>query len=568
MKLFFGKKAEVNVVLAVLSLIAAIFLGSFIGIQFFYEAFIAAKTQVKETFGIVTAADAALQEAEDAQAQADALAVQEAAEAAEALAATEAEAEEAAALVVEEEAAAAALAATYLRTITVNGIETEIDLMAEDRTWFDASQMTTEQANTFVFGDFSGFEVWFNGEAVEEGSAVEIELDTLSVGVGIPLVVTEEATGETRYYYIRTLHSSYDAITVGEGDGDGYYYFTSETQMYKMSTTGEISYYKVEDAYVRDFKQTVVDGVTYYSYLKMINDVTDAASGTAYEAVVMDASYQVIDVITSLSTETGMPENAHLDSHEFLILGENHYMISSYVYTMVDNVPTDICEDGIAYVQATVLQELQDGAVVFEWNSTDYPEFYGWSIREARLAVSSEELYVDYMHYNSTAIDPEDGNWVLSFRSLSSLIKIDSETGEIIWVLSGEGDMFGLTDEQMVSYQHYPQILDDGTITVFDNGTDNEQTRAVEYLLDEENLTVIAFNAYQVDGQYSESMGSAQRLDDDSALYLMGWGNAMADDVLFTEINFDTGEVLFQVIDLDANAFSYADSYRVYKFDS
>ncbi len=554
-------KKMICIVGVLLVAICAALMGAVIGIQYFYEDFVAAKEQIKDTLGIVTEADLALiaaQEAAEAQAIADAIAAEEAA-------AAQAEADEAATT---EAYLASLLEGTDYRTITINGQAVQIDCMAETYTWFDASLLSTDQVNTFVFGDFSGYSVVFEGQAVAEGDVVSVSLDALGQGIGLSLTVTSEETGAVCYYFIRTLHSEYNSITTGEGGGDGYYYFASESNIYKMDMSGNIVFYKECDNIVCDFKQTIVDGVTYYSYIEFTLQGDDTVGATKYKGVILDENYQVIDTIDYLSTQDGMPENCSLDMHELLVLGEGHYMFASYVYQRVENVPSDICEDGVAYVQATVIQEIQDGELIFQWNSTDYDEFYGYSIRVARLAESSEELYVDYMHFNSIAFDPNDGNMILSFRSLSALVKIDRETGDIIWILGGEGDMFGLTEEEKMSYQHFPQVLEDGTITVFDNGTDYEQTRALEYVLDEENLTLIECNAYQIDGWYASARGSAICLDQDTSTYLMGWGQTAANNVVFTEINFSTGEVLFELMDLDYAEDGMASSYRVYKFDS
>ncbi len=538
--------------------------GGFFGIQYFYEEFVDAKANIKESLGIVTEADLALIAAQaQAEADAEAAAAQAIVDAEEA--AAQAEAEEAAAL---EEYLDSLLEGTDYRSIIINGQEVQIDCLADSYTWFDASLLSTDQANTFVFGDFSGYTVTFEGQAVQEGSEVSVSLDTLGQGIGLALTLVDDETGETRYYFIRTLHSTYNNITTGEGSGDGYYYFASENYLYKMDMQGNVVFYKECDNIVCDFKQTIVDGVTYYSYLEFTLQGDDTAGSTKYKGVILDEAYQVIDTIDYMYTDAGVAENCSLDMHELLILGEGHYMFASYVYQVVDNVPTEICEDGIAYVQATVIQEVQDGALIMQWSSTDYPEFYAYSIREERLAVSNEELYVDYMHFNAIAIDQDTGDLLLSFRSLSALVKVDRETGEILWVLGGEGDMFGLSETELMSYQHFPQILEDGTITVFDNGTEYEQTRALEYLLDEESLTLISFSAYQIDGWYASARGSAICLDQDSSLYLMGWGETTANNVVFTEIDFSTGEVLFELMDLDYADSNMASSYRVYKFDS
>lgn len=457
---------------------------------------------------------------------------------------------------------------TDIRTIDVNGETMDIDVLLSTMTWFDAGLMTTEQTNVITFGDFSGYEVYFEGEAVSEGDTVEVELEYLSVASGLELTLVSEETGKVKYYYIRTLYSGFSSVTEGEGEGDGYYYYTSNDAMYKMDTSGNVVFFKVGNGMVRDFKQTIIDDVVYYSYLQTSETADNTVAASTHEAIVMNADYEVIDTISSLSTEQGLAENIGLDSHEFVILGENHYLIDSYVYKDVDNVPTDISEDGTAYIQASVVQEIKDGELLFQWDSTEYPELYGYSIREERIGQTDEGTYVDYVHYNSIDVDPDDNNFILSFRSLNAVLKIDRETGDIIWILGGEGDDFGLTDEQKMSEQHYARYYDSDLITVFDNGVSGAQTKALEYVLDEENLTVVEFNAYEIEGYYSGSKGSAQKVSDDSATYVMGWGETSANNIVFTEVNFDTGEILFQMMDLDCVDDYHATSYRVYKFDS
>jgi hypothetical protein len=55
----------------------------------------------------------------------------------------------------------------------------------------------------------------------------------------------------------------------------------------------------------------------------------------------------------------------------------------------------------------------------------------------------------------------KDGNILASLRSVSAVIIISRETGEVIWHL----------DSTVVAQQHCASELDDGTILIFDNGT-------------------------------------------------------------------------------------------------
>ena len=66
-----------------------------------------------------------------------------------------------------------------------------------------------------------------------------------------------------------------------------------------------------------------------------------------------------------------------------------------------------------------------------------------------------------------------------------------------------KGDKFKLNPQQKTSRQHYARQTENGSITVFDNGNENGQTRIVEYTLDEEKLALVSFNEYQIDGDFS-----------------------------------------------------------------
>lgn len=101
-------------------------------------------------------------------------------------------------------------------------------------------------------------------------------------------------------------------------------------------------------------------------------------------------------------------------------------------------------------------------------------------------------------------------------------------------------------------------------MTVFDNGNGTEQSRVVEYALDQENLTITEFESYQIDGWYTGSRGSTDRLSTDEDIFLIGWGYLPNTGALFSEINFETGEILLEVFAPDDSLFSY----RTFKSES
>lgn len=563
MKQFITKhKIVLSVCLAVLVLAGAVLGGAVVGMQYFYQDYNELKLDIKAQFGIVTEADLALLAAEE-----EAAAVQLAIEEAEALAIAE---EAAAAAAAEAEAAAAAAeAASYERLITINGLRTVIDLSASSHTWFDAKQISTETLNEFTLGDnFDDYDVYFDGQLVTSGETITFTVETISVATGIEFKLVSHETGETTWYYIRTLNADYDTVSSGEGVGDGYYYFTQSNHLYKMDTSGNLVFFKTVDSVTYDFKPYQFDGETYYVYMEKTTEYQDlnvATSSVQTGAVVMDSDYKVIDTINTLSTDMGLAEGLPLDMHEFVMLGVDHYILCAYVGKDVDNIPAEYNEEGTATLATTVIQEIVDGELIFQWQSSDYEIFYDLNVANNPTSNDLDrdgDVTVDYIHFNSIEVDPNDNNFILSFRRISAVVKIDRETGDIIWVLGGEGDEFGLTDDQKFSRQHFARYADDETITIFDNGTASLTTRVQSFVLDEETMTVVEYESYEIEGKYSSHMGSTMRLNDE-ALYLIAWGGGTADGMILTEIDFATGEIYFQLMDVDTTD----NSYRAYKYD-
>jgi len=81
------------------------------------------------------------------------------------------------------------------------------------------------------------------------------------------------------------------------------------------------------------------------------------------------------------------------------------------------------------------------------------------------------QTWSDYAHFNSIDIDPRDGNFIVSFRSMNSFWKIHRTTGQVIWRYGGVADDFGLTPLQMPQGEHFVRVQSDGSILFFDNNT-------------------------------------------------------------------------------------------------
>ena len=104
--------------------------------------------------------------------------------------------------------------------------------------------------------------------------------------------------------------------------------------------------------------------------------------------------------------------------------------------------------------------------------------------------------------------------------------------------------MFGLSDEQKTSGQHYVTV-DGNTVMVFDNHNITGHTRICIYEVDMANRTLLDFKEYSVPGKFSAACGSVQHLYDE--VYAIGWGDAQNDNVCMSVYDFATGKELMSM---------------------
>lgn len=446
----------------------------------------------------------------------------------------------------------------------INDFATVIDV-EDDVDIYNATQLTTEFSNSFLVADLNGFEITVDGYILVEGEVYELALEVLSTDLFIDVELSKDESDFIEQ--VRTLHEDINFTVEGESE-DGFYYFDYNNAAVKTDNTGSVVFYKYTD-FIRNFKRYEIDGTVYYGYLERAEegsyDNIDTDGCAHMSLVVLNEQYEEIDRVDYLLTNNDIDENHSIENHDYQILGLGHYIVTAYVATSVDNIPSELTSDGSgeADVVAAVFQEIKDGELVFEFNSTDYEELYALS-NDDTCNNFGDDNYEDYVHMNSVIIDPSDNNYIVSLRSMNAVIKLDSETKEIIWILGGDGDMFGIDEEAYTSRQHYATISLTGSLTIYDNGRESEQSRIVEFVLDEENLEVLETNIYQIDGYYGSIRGSTIRLSEDEDIFLTAWGWTQDNGAFITEYNFSSDETIIEFYDgTDGNS----KNYRVHKYD-
>ena len=217
------------------------------------------------------------------------------------------------------------------------------------------------------------------------------------------------------------------------------------------------------------------------------------------------------------------------------------------------NIPDSLHPAKNVKVTACLIQEVNNGQVVFQWDGTNYPELYRSSVENNDFTDSVDRL--DYMHMNSLCIDSSDNNIIVSFRNLNEIIKINRVTRNIMWRLGGPYSDFPLTADELFLRQHYVRLIDNGQTLIFvDNGeiTLRPYSRILEFQLDQNAKQINSFSAYNIPDNFIQYAGSVKKVN---GSYFIGGGSAN----YALQVNYTTNEVYLRLNQLYS-------SYRAIKY--
>ncbi len=313
-----------------------------------------------------------------------------------------------------------------------------------------------------------------------------------------------------------------------------------------IENDGSVVYAKDMGINGRDFKINFNGYLTYFEF-------------TSNYWMVMDSNYNIID-----SFAAGNGYFYGTNAHDVSMYPDGH------IFLLIDDKQTmDLTQYGgkpDASVTTVIIQELDANKdVVWEWSGWDYFE-----IDDADSHLSITGYVVDYVHANAVSRD-DDGNVLLSSRSLCELTKINHETGEFIWRMGGENNQFTFVNDNIpehFSFQHDLRRIDNGNITLFNNGNylPVQRSSAKEYELDEANLIATLVWYYEhpdINGVpvYGPAMGSTQRLPNGNTIISWGATSMLMERPNMTEVNVEkdiTWEMTFDEYGQKA--------YRVHKY--
>jgi hypothetical protein len=232
-------------------------------------------------------------------------------------------------------------------------------------------------------------------------------------------------------------------------------------------------------------------------------------------------SYRQFDKLGNQLRTWSATEDYTIDDHELRVLPNGDALFFGNNSRTMDL--TNIGGQPNADVSGNLLIRVSSSnQLVFQWDAFDHLP----AIDDLDPLIDHTRDSVDWTHGNAIDVTA-DGNYLMSFRNLSQVVKIDSRSGAVLWKLGGSDGHFTFLDDPLggFSLQHGIRELPNGNLLLFDNGANHEppQSRAVEYQLDLNARTARMVWQYDADpALFAFAMGFAHRLQNGNTLVTYG----------------------------------------------
>ena len=170
-------------------------------------------------------------------------------------------------------------------------------------------------------------------------------------------------------------------------------------------------------------------------------------------------------------------------------------------------LPGSEAEGGIIY--ADYLLELTTrGDIVWEWHSWEH-------LDPATHPITPQDHRAEWTHGNTVA-ETAEGNLLVSFRNISTVVMIERTSGRIVWELGAPP----------LAQQHDPRPLANGNVPIFDNGTHRRDhpatfSRVIE-VDPRSNAIVCEYTDQSLFEFFSPYISGAQRLENGNTLICEG----------------------------------------------
>jgi hypothetical protein len=349
-------------------------------------------------------------------------------------------------------------------------------------------------------------------EAVGGGTTTTSDTVSFTTGALDPFLAASHLTGTT------PLSGGYVIANLGHG-GNGY--------LTVFDSVGNVAWY-------REFP-----GKPLAEAKQQPNGhFTAVLTNTHGDAPIVGSAVELALDGSIVRTFTAPASSPYIDDHELLLLSDNGAYDGALFIAYNQRHVNLSSSGGPADTVLTGHQLIREDA-----NGDQHTLFDAWDHFDNSQNVEPVSGQVDFDHPNSVVQD-HDGNFIVSWRDLDAITKIDASTGDIIWTfaspLSKLTSDFTITGDPLngFSAQHSVRVLDNGDLLLFDNGTRHATvaTRVVEYKLDEAAHTATMVWQYtHTPPIYTQFTGSVQRLQNGNTF--IGW--AWPPSIVASEVTSD-----------------------------
>jgi len=161
-----------------------------------------------------------------------------------------------------------------------------------------------------------------------------------------------------------------------------------------------------------------------------------------------------------------------------------------------------------------------DGIVVFNPSGK---KIWEWSILDHLNPLTDPKILKskkDWVHSNSLFKD-KDGNFLISFRDLSQLWKVEYPSGKVLWKFGDKGD-FKIDTADTFSGQHSVHINENGQLMMLDNGAKRKISRAIAFTLDTgHKMATAQFRVPVAKEYFTATKGNCALFDHNKVLFCL-----------------------------------------------
>ncbi len=274
------------------------------------------------------------------------------------------------------------------------------------------------------------------------------------------------------------------------------------------------------DGYLLWYGAPGTNGLADFKYYPELDQYTfTMRSPSLLQSVLLNNAFEPIDTLTSINNDQ--------DIHDIQLLNNGNWLISTVTWDTMDLSAYTF--DGTQGSTQTIVrgygyEEIDaNGNIVGEWDSNDHLD-----VNETLDFWGYDPSDFDYCHGNAYEEDT-DGNFLVSFRHLNSIHKINRQTGAIMWRLGGEQSDFTFANDGGFSGQHDIRRLPNGEISLFDNANEGTESRGITYSLDTVTWIATKTSEFLYPGSLSGTAMGSYRIYDDGT-EILGYGRIQRPD--------------------------------------